>query len=267
MSKFKVGDTVKIIRDRGGDDKLIGKICKIKCLRNTFQYPYALDIHCPNHDNVWGEDELELVTPKKEFKVGDKVRITQEGTTDNQSGLQVGETFIIHEISEQLDINWYRKEKGVPSGVQANCLELVEESKEVKSMEFKKGDKVRIVYASPSNHNGEEAIFRRMEDGEPVVLLDKKIEWYCKEIEPINKTNEVKGKMEEGNMKLDVMKKANLKEAKKQIIEERKNAEIESAKTQYNNAVNEIDALDRHIKQLEEQKSKQQEILDKFKAD
>lgn len=69
---------------------------------------------------------------------------------------------------------------------------------------------------------------------------------------------------EEKNMELKDIKKSNLKEAQKQYNEERKNAEIEYAKEQLTRATDEIDKLDRKIKQLEEDKKPWQEIIDAF---
>jgi 3-methyladenine DNA glycosylase/8-oxoguanine DNA glycosylase len=67
---------------------------------------------------------------------------------------------------------------------------------------------------------------------------------------------------EETTMELKDLKKENLKEAEKQYKEEKKNAEIEFAKTELRNIMDKLNELDRQIKSLEEQKK---QYLDKAK--
>ncbi len=66
------------------------------------------------------------------------------------------------------------------------------------------------------------------------------------------------------NMELKNVKKNNLKEAKKQFDAEKANEEIAFAKQELLRATNEIDRLDREIKQREESKKPYLEILEKF---
>ena len=66
-------------------------------------------------------------------------------------------------------------------------------------------------------------------------------------------------------MEMDKIKKTNLAEAKKQFNEERKNAEIEYAKRQLRMATDEVNSIDRQIKELEDKKKPYLEILEKFK--
>lgn len=70
---------------------------------------------------------------------------------------------------------------------------------------------------------------------------------------------------EEKTMELKDIKKQNLKEAAKQVAEERANAEILEAKIQFRTAQDEIDRLDREIKQREEAKKPHLEVLAMFK--
>lgn len=70
---------------------------------------------------------------------------------------------------------------------------------------------------------------------------------------------------EEKPMELKDIKPANLKEAAKQVAQERASAEITFAKQQLKYAQDFIDALDREIKQREESKKVHLEVLAKFK--
>lgn len=65
-------------------------------------------------------------------------------------------------------------------------------------------------------------------------------------------------------MELKDIKKTNLKEANKKFNEEQKNAEVSYALEKLRLANNEIDRLDREIKQREFQKKPYQEIIDSF---
>jgi len=65
-------------------------------------------------------------------------------------------------------------------------------------------------------------------------------------------------------MELKDIKKVNLKEAKKQYNEEKKNAEIVFAKERLSYAINMVDEFDRRIKALEEEKEPFQEVIDSF---
>ncbi len=72
-------------------------------------------------------------------------------------------------------------------------------------------------------------------------------------------------KTEETKMELENMKSKNLVEAKKQALEEKMNAEIIHAKTEFVKTTNAIDKLDREIKKLEEEKKSHLETLAQFK--
>ena len=52
-------------------------------------------------------------------------------------------------------------------------------------MEFKKGDKVRVIDASPSTHNGESGTFDKIEDEGYIVILNSGSPWFCDEIESL----------------------------------------------------------------------------------
>ncbi len=52
-------------------------------------------------------------------------------------------------------------------------------------MKFKEGDKVRIIAAVPSTHNGENATFVKMNGLSYTVLLKKGSIWGCEEIESL----------------------------------------------------------------------------------
>lgn len=66
-------------------------------------------------------------------------------------------------------------------------------------------------------------------------------------------------------MELKDIKETNLQEAKKQVEQERNNAETEYAKTQYKRMIDSIDYLDREIKVRTEEKNKLLEELKIFK--
>jgi hypothetical protein len=66
-------------------------------------------------------------------------------------------------------------------------------------------------------------------------------------------------------MELNEIKPMNLKEAKKQVTTERRNAEIEFAKREYRRLTDELDSLDRQIKEREVSRSKIVEALKPFK--
>ena len=65
-------------------------------------------------------------------------------------------------------------------------------------------------------------------------------------------------------MELKNMKKINLKEAKKQVLEEKANVEIAEAKKQYVEALNECDRIDREIKLLKEERKEHEKVLKRF---
>jgi len=136
---------------------------------------------------------------------------------------------------------------------------------------FKKGDKVRVRIDLEPNKSYEDGVcfIPRMKDFIGKVLTIKSYSHYRYEVEE-NTWNwpesmfELFETTEERKMKIEDIKKKNLVEAKKQFEEIKKNEEIEFAKKQLTMAINEIDSLDREIKQLQKQKKPYEEIIAKF---
>ncbi|MCK4500978.1 hypothetical protein KAU11_10815, partial [Candidatus Babeliales bacterium] len=179
----------------------------------------------------------------------------------------------------------------IKKGIVPNCVRKDDYKWELVTpkREFEVGEKVRLKKYD-AMHEGNKGIGIIIPDNIPTTLgtYTVKFDGYTntyqvKYLELVDKkqTNEVKDKMEDrvdkmedrmdemkyraNVMKIEDIKKANIKEARKQWVEEARNAEITEAKAQYNMAVDERDRLDRKITQLEGQKAQQQEILDRFK--
>ncbi len=290
MSKFKNGDKVKVKVGKSSSSKeLDGRIGIVINAENNREC-CNLDIE-DDKTGVW-YDELELVFPKREFKIGDRVRVVSywgcigNSEIDGNEGIFKGMTKKKgYEGEYTVDVGGFLNE------IIAHKIELIEPVEvekyqeeykaeykdEVKHMVFEVGDKVKMLNL-PSGCIGtfpEDMIGKVVTIDSVVgrVFTINKNKWSCnvcaKDMELISKNNEVKsmdGETLTSEIDLKDMKGANREEAKKQCVEERKNAEIEEAKRQYNRAVDERDRLDRNIKQYQELKDKQQEILDKFKS-
>jgi DNA-binding transcriptional regulator GbsR (MarR family) len=78
-------------------------------------------------------------------------------------------------------------------------------------------------------------------------------------------TQKINNELGENKMELKDIKSENLREATLQVKQEKMNEEIEFAKKEYKKAKDELDKIDRTIKQLQEQKNPHLEILAKFK--
>ena len=91
-------------------------------------------------------------------------------------------------------------------------------------------------------------------------LVESKGEETNVELQSSSARSEAKMKME-----LKDIKKVNLKEAKKQVLADKANAEVLAAKEAYSHALDRIDYMDRQIKQYTDRKVKHQEVLDSFK--
>jgi len=112
----------------------------------------------------------------------------------------------------------------------------------------------RVRHAFPSNRFGTSLYFYCDECGKKLLGTIKP-----KILEKVEQMNNVDKKM-----KLEQIKTENLKEAKKQVATEITNAEIEFAKKRYRLCVNKIDAFDREIKDLEDEKKVFVDELKKF---
>jgi hypothetical protein len=137
--------------------------------------------------------------------------------------------------------------------------------------EFKVGDRIRVPedYMGINPYRaGEEGIVKEVKKGGYRITFKTNPVYdyssFITRLEHIRyKTeynNEVNDKMELKNIKT-----TNLKEAKRQYEEEKKNAEIEYAKQQLQQAQDRIDDYDRIIKETKERKKPYEEILKAFK--
>lgn len=149
--------------------------------------------------------------------------------------------------------------------------------------EFSIGDRVKGVYNSDKktftgtvvkiDNDGSDYVDVERDDGltGTGIFVDGKQTWRCRIANGHIRSNGIAGEKLMllnsigGKMKLEDIKKENLKEAKKQVDSDKANAEIAFARTELKRAIDEIDRLDREIKAKEEAKKPYLEIIEKFK--
>jgi len=291
MTEYKVGDKVKILDNAElyGNEKH-GDIVEIQCVWNdgrgittTDKYYY---INC----------EIELVEETKpNIKVGDKVIVLSDNTTENVYNFKkrqefIGKTSMITVIAIDVDEDiLYILDNGLHYW--ENELKLVEDEYKFK---FNIGDEVKTLtgyifiitsrfksdklcyYRGNNNVSYYEDLLRLVKehDNDKSILVTKPWEMKTNRIiissTPkgqevlfnINKTNEV-DKME-NEMELKDMKKENLKEAKRQYEEERANEETKIAKDRLSGIMDRVNDIDRYMKSYTEEKAELQKELDLF---
>ena len=140
VPKYKVGDKVRILSDDISAFYNEGDVAEIISVDYDDEYlTYELE-------HTWvEEDDIELVVEESEFNIGDRVKIVSMNGGETESSIfEVGHIGTITEIGgyHGLDANVVRLDNSMIGWVDTEDLELIETEKE---LEFKVGDKVRIV--------------------------------------------------------------------------------------------------------------------------
>lgn len=237
MKAFKKGDKVRRIHHDNFNGKVrlsVGTVAEIV----DFQFDdYAI---LKGYEKLGGNnpEHLELVTPaKKPVKLGDRVRV--DGTTGTVIKLThiCGDPnfFIVRRDDSE---GWSHPDLG------DNCWNV-----------FYEADDYKIISEAPAPNTHESGGNIRYDY--PVNKAPSIASMYECDIEDLC--------IKVNHMELKEIKPTNLKEAKKQVTQERMNAEIEFAKAEYRRLTDHLDSVDRSIKSLEEQRAKIVEELKPFK--
>jgi len=234
----QVGDKVRIKSDLSPSfRKYCGKVAEIiRTNKDNISIYYKIDLDNKNYQ--WYNCDFEPVTDKR-FKVGDKVRLIrkEDALVYGSSGL---DSTISYNIGDELTITDIKNNYGnLPfvikfegyASYNPDCFELVTEDKP-------------ITQPKECNYDREEAMKFFRETVTKVYGLNT---------------------MEGTKMELKDMKEENLKEAKDQVEKDKNNAEVEYAKEEYRRLTDKLDAIDRNIKSLQEDKKEVEELLKPFK--
>jgi ribosomal protein L19 len=144
VSKFKVGDKVRVVKLLGSDAHngySVGDVSSI------VEVDFASLIYLKKKPTwAMSVDQLELVEEKvvSKFKVGDRVRVTQLLGDDDEYGYSVGDiSTVVHIDTHATFPDDFYLEQNPDREMNSDQLELVVEEKAMPK--FKVGDKVRVV--------------------------------------------------------------------------------------------------------------------------